>query len=70
MKNTFLIITSIANQEHPVLNQFAQETSKRDIPFIVIGDTKSPKQFKIEGCDFYSVERQEALDFNWLKINI
>ena len=67
MKNTFLIITSIANQEHPVLNQFAQETSKRDIPFIVIGDTKSPKQFKIEGCDFYSVERQEALDFELVK---
>ena len=67
MKNTFLIITSIANQEHPVLNQFAQETSKRDIPFIVIGDTKSPKNFKIEGCDFYSVERQEALDFELVK---
>lgn len=67
MKNTFLIITSIANQEHPVLNQFAKETSKRGLPFIVIGDTKSPKEFEIEGCDFYSVERQEALDFELVK---
>tara|TARA_R110002126_G_scaffold291763_2_gene457114 strand:- start:11788 stop:12789 length:1002 start_codon:yes stop_codon:yes gene_type:complete len=67
MKNTFLIITSIANQEHPVLNQFAEETSKRGLPFIVIGDTKSPKEFNIEGCDFYSVERQEALDFELVK---
>lgn len=67
MENTFLIITSIANQEHPVLNQFAKETLKRDIPFIVIGDTKSPKEFEIEGCDFYSVERQEALDFELVK---
>ena len=67
MENTFLIITSIANQEHPVLNQFAEETSKRGLPFIVIGDTKSPKEFNIEGCDFYSVERQEALDFELVK---
>jgi len=67
MKNTFLIITSIANQEHPVLNQFAKETSKRGLPFIVIGDTKSPKEFNIEGCDFYSVKRQEALDFELVK---
>lgn len=67
MKNTFLIITSIANQEHPVLNQFAQETLKRNLPFIVIGDTKSPKEFKIEGCDFYSIERQLGLDFDLVK---
>lgn len=67
MENTFLIITSIANQEHPVLNQFAKETSKRGLPFIVIGDTKSPKEFEIDGCDFYSVERQEALDFELVK---
>jgi hypothetical protein len=67
MENTFLIITSIADQNHPVLNQFAEETSKRGLPFIVIGDTKSPKEFAIEGCDFYSVERQEALDFDLVK---
>lgn len=63
MENTFLIITSIANQEHPVLNQFAEETSKRNLPFIVIGDTKSPDEFHIKGCDFYSIDRQLKLDF-------
>jgi hypothetical protein len=63
MKNTFLIITSIANQEHPVLKKFAEETSKHNIPFIVIGDTKSPNEFKLEGCDFFSIERQQTLPF-------
>jgi hypothetical protein len=67
MENTFLIITSIANQEHPVLKQFAEETSKRNLPFIVIGDTKSPKQFNLNGCDFYSIERQITLKFQLAK---
>lgn len=63
MENTFLIITSIASQEHPVLKQFAEDTSKHSIPFIVIGDTKSPKEFNLAGCDFYSIERQQTLKF-------
>ena len=68
MKNTFLIITSIANQEHPVLKQFAKETSKHSIPFIVIGDSKSPKEFNLPGCDFFSIERQGMLKFQLANI--
>lgn len=68
MKDTFLIITSIGNQEHPVLKQFAEETSKRNVPFIMIGDTKSPKEFNLTGCDFYSIERQQTLKFQLAKI--
>lgn len=64
MKNTFLVVTSIAKQDHPVLNLFAKETSKRNIPFILIGDTKSPEVFHLDGCDFYSIERQISLPFN------
>lgn len=68
MENTFLIITSIANQEHPVLKQFADETAKHNVPFIVIGDTKSPKEFDLAGCDFYSIKRQQTLKFDLAKI--
>jgi len=68
MENTFLIITSIANQEHPVLKQFAKETLKHNMPFIVIGDTKSPEEFNLAGCDFYSIEQQQALKFQLAKI--
>lgn len=67
MKNTFLIITSIANQDNPVLKKFAEETSKQKIPFIVIGDTKSPKEFNLVGCDFYTIDRQQTLNFQLAK---
>lgn len=63
-----LVITSIASDRHPVLNLFAVECKKRDLNFIVIGDTKSPADFKIEGCDFWSVDRQLTLPFELAKI--
>jgi hypothetical protein len=53
MKNLALVITSIASDTHPVLKQYASETKKRGTSFIVIGDTKSPAQFALDGCDFY-----------------
>lgn len=67
-QKTFLVVTSIASQDHPVLNQLAKESSENDISFIMIGDTKSPKEFKLDGCDFFSVERQQALPFELAKI--
>ena len=63
MNNTFLIVTSIAKQDHPVLNLLARESTDNNIPFIVIGDKSSPSEFDIDGCDFYSIERQEKLSF-------
>jgi hypothetical protein len=63
-----LIITSIANDQHPILKQFAEECKMHNTPFIVIGDTKSPKDFKLEGCDYWSVERQLTLPFELAKI--
>jgi hypothetical protein len=62
-----LIITSIANDQHPILNQLAKECRDKNVPFIVIGDTKSPAKFKLEGCDFWSVERQLMLPFELAK---
>jgi len=67
MKNTFLIITSIAKDNHPVLKQFADESVLHNVPFILIGDTKSPVGFNLNGCDFYSVERQKSLGFELAK---
>ena len=64
MTNTFLIITSIAVQNHPVLQAYAAESLKRGIRFIVIGDIQSPKQFKIDGCEYFSVSDQKSLRFS------
>ena len=63
-----LIITSIANDQHPVLHQFATACNVQKIEFIVIGDTKSPETFSLQGCDFWSVERQLTLPFELAKI--
>lgn len=62
MNDTYLIITSIAPDTHPVLNFYAREASKVGVPFLVIGDRKSPS-FHLDGCDFYSVERQAELPY-------
>ena len=67
MNQTYLIITSIARHDHHILKQLAKESSSRNIPFIVVGDTKSPQKFNLAGCDFYSVEQQQALNFKLAK---
>lgn len=68
MENTYLIVTSIADQNHPILKKIALEASERNISFIVIGDTKSPKTFNLPGCDFYSIERQIDTEFELVNI--
>jgi len=67
MKNTYLIVTSIAAQDHPILNQLAKESLENDVSFVMVGDTKSPQTFHIDGCDFYSTDRQETLPFDLVK---
>lgn len=67
MKDTFLVITSIANSDNPIIKQFAEESTKHHVPFIVIGDTKNSEEFDLEGCDFYSIERQQALNLKLAK---
>lgn len=61
MKKTTLVITSIADASHPVLRLFAAEAHRRGVRFIVIGDTKSPSDFHIDGCEHYSIARQMEL---------
>jgi len=63
MKNTALVITSIANDQHPVLKQYAVEAKQNDVSFIVIGDTKSPATFELADCHFYSIAQQQSLSF-------
>jgi hypothetical protein len=68
MKDTALVITSIADQHHPVLNQFAAAATRENVSFILVGDTKSPREFELQGCDFYSIQRQQELSFQLSKI--
>ncbi|MBK7431024.1 MAG: DUF288 domain-containing protein [Bacteroidetes bacterium] len=57
-----LVITSIASP-NAVLKAHALGAKANDIDFIVIGDTKSPDKFELDGCRFLSIDDQEKLNF-------
>ena len=56
MKTT-LVITSIASP-NKVLQACAAGCREHDIDCIIIGDRKSPADFSLAGCDYWSLERQ------------
>lgn len=63
-----LIITSIAGDDNRALKLYAEACSLRKIHFIVIGDTKSPADFNLEHCDFFSVQRQKTLSYSFAQL--
>jgi hypothetical protein len=63
---TCLVITSIA-EPTPGLQAIAAAAQRSDFDFIVIGDEASPASFDLNGCDFYSLERQRQLQFDFAR---
>jgi hypothetical protein len=59
---TALVITSISGP-NAVLRSFAEGCARKGIHFIMIGDVPSPKDFELDGCDFWSLERQRTMPF-------
>jgi hypothetical protein len=62
-----LVVTSIS-PPNPILQALAEGSQRRGARFIVVGDTKSPESFHLDGCDFFSVSRQRDLDFKFASI--
>jgi hypothetical protein len=62
-----LVVTSISGP-NAVLTALADGARRHQMPFIVIGDSKSPKDFELPGCDFYSLARQRDLSFAYAKL--
>ena len=58
-----LIITSIS-PPNSVLTACAEGCQSHGLDFIVVGDDKSPEDFQLEGCDFWSIEKQRKLPFS------
>jgi hypothetical protein len=58
-KQTTIVITSI-NPPNRAMQMFAEGARDRGANFIVIGDTKSPADFSLDGADYYSVDQQIA----------
>lgn len=64
---TSLVITSVSSPNR-VLKTYADECAKRHVEFIVVGDTKSPTDFVLADCDFWSIGRQKELEFEMAKV--
>jgi hypothetical protein len=56
-----LVVTSIASP-NPVLRALAKGAIDNQYYFTIIGDTKSPETFKLEGAQFLSILDQKRLD--------
>jgi hypothetical protein len=59
---TALVITSIS-PPNDVLKDYADQCVQRECRFILIGDSKSPADFALEQCDYWSLERQRGMLF-------
>lgn len=65
---TSIVITSIASHQNPVLQKYARESVEHDVHFILIGDTKSPDNFNLKNCDFYSIIKQPEISKNFAEL--
>jgi hypothetical protein len=61
---TFLVVTSI-NSPNAVLHSLAKGAKESGVQFIVVGDRKSPPDFTLENCDYYSLTNQQSLGFRF-----
>lgn len=62
-----LVVTSIS-APNPVLKALADGSQAHRSRFVVIGDRKSPSDFDLAGCEFYSLECQRALPFSYASL--
>ena len=61
--NRKLIITSIANDNNPILKKIRDGCVANKIELIIIGDRKSPEKFDLKDSTFFSIEDQKNLGF-------
>ena len=51
-----------------VLTALAKGSDANSARFIVIGDTKSPRDFVLDSCEFFGIEQQRTLPFNYARL--
>ena len=61
--DTSIVITSIAGSTHKVLQDYASQSVQHGVRFIVVGDAKSPADFRMDGCNYYPLMRQQDLGY-------
>lgn len=66
-KQIAVVVTSISSPNRSLL-ALAEGSRSHRFKFIVVGDTKSPVDFELEGCDFQGVERQRESGFRYAQL--
>lgn len=54
-----LVVTSI-NAPNDVLKSLSAGARENGVRFVLVGDTKSPSDFALDGCDYFDVSKQIA----------
>ncbi|MBA2270155.1 MAG: DUF288 domain-containing protein [Chthoniobacterales bacterium] len=62
-----VVVTSISAPNR-VLREIADGAGEAGFSFLVIGDTKSPSDFSLEGCEFQGVAQQEESGFAFARL--
>jgi STELLO glycosyltransferases len=57
-----VVVTSIASPNR-ILRELAEGCREHRHSFYVVGDVSSPADFQLDGCEFFSIERQRHLGF-------
>jgi len=63
-----LVITSIQSSENKVLKDYATLCKEHQVHFIIAGDTKSPENFDLKGCEYLGIGTQQQLPFQLAKL--
>ena len=59
-----IVVTSISRPTKALV-ELGRKCGERGDHFIVIGDEASPRDFRVEGCEFYDIERQMASPYRY-----
>ena len=65
--NAALVLTTISGP-NKAMKAFADGCKKNNTQFIVIGDTKTPSDFSLDGCMFVSIAEQRSLSYKIAKL--
>lgn len=63
IKNRYAIVITSINYPTEAIIKIARNAQAQSFDFIVVGDLKSPSNFKVNDCQFYSLNAQFKSDF-------
>jgi len=68
MKGEICVVVTSISGPNKALRELARGCGERGYDFIVIGDEASPSDFHLDGCDFYSLERQRETGLKFAEL--